>query len=321
MVSRSEYQSPGRLFIKRFPPPVQKAEISGYLDRYAQFLREESGVGHDPPIDLGKIHRHFGINYSEAPLEPGTDGASSEVIGWIGVNSQVRAQTRRRFTVAHELVELLVAVLQELPIEDSLWFRLKGAEKEALCNSGAASLLIPPESLPVNGQYPGFSVTSIRSLTQRYGASFLATAISVVRHSLDRAALVAWKNGLKPSEEKRRARGAQLSLGDGFEVEPEPKLRIKWTIRSRAADVPYPPPHKSAPPDSVILRCLEEQRDYLGSKLIFSELNTGPDCTIDAVCQHPDSNFEVLTLLRWPPAPSNLDTLGEQFRRSGDRSQ
>ncbi|MDE2835385.1 MAG: ImmA/IrrE family metallo-endopeptidase [Bacteroidota bacterium] len=305
MVKRHQYQRPGRQFIEQSPPLDRIADFSEYLDRYAHFLREESGVGHCPPIDLDKICKHFGITFAECPLDPDTEGASSEAIGWIGVNSQVRARTRKRFTVAHELVELLVAVLRDSPIADSIRFQLEGSEKEALCNSGAASLLIPPSSLQVNGQNPACSATSIRSLARRYQTSFLATTISVVRHSPDRAALVAWKRMRKPTEERKLNGGAQLSLGQGFEIEFEPKLRIRWTIRSHAAGVPFLPVYKSAAENSVIHQCLREQRDFLGSSVVDPDLKLGPDCTIDAIHQHPESEFEVLTLLRWPKVPSS----------------
>lgn len=296
-VEQVEYVNPGRLFVKRFAAPKHSLDLPEYLDQYGRFLREESGIGHDPPIDLNKICKHFGIRLSERLLSQGMDGVSSESEGLIFVN-QEHSLTRKRFTIGHELAELLFAVLKESVTTDELWFRTSGHEKELYCNSGAAAILIPTAVLTPISELPELSFSAIESLAQRCRTSFLAAAISSVWVRRD-ATLIAWKVMLKPKEVRRDADGNQLSLGDDFAVESIPKLRIHWVIRSRATSIPFLPRFKSAPEDSIITRCLEERRNFLDERLV-DDLTGSRHCFVDAIYQHPDSDFQVLTLLRWP---------------------
>ena len=306
------YENPGRIFIDRYPPPDLGRDLYRYVDQYAHFLRERSGVGHNPPIDLDKICQYFGVTVADISPRTILDGASSTQLGVILIN-EGSSETRRRFTTGHELVELLFSRLKEVKVSDNVWRHLNGAEKEILCNSGAAALLMPFSFLQASLQDEGVSVLSVRSLAKSLRTSFLATLISAVRHHQRPYAVVAWKNMLKPAEQERLVDGRQLSFGGDFEEPIPPKLRVLWTIRSRAHGLPYVPRHKSIPEDSIIYQCYREGRDLSGSECIDLGRSEPIRCFIEAVVQHPSSDLDVLTLITWSLKSSNREVLALSF--------
>lgn len=95
------YQNPGKLFIERFGVPRDIDDVV----RYADFLRQEAGVGDRPPIDLTKISSRFGIKSQQAPLVD-QQGTSDGLWGFMLIKEDDPA-TRQRFSEAHELIEFL----------------------------------------------------------------------------------------------------------------------------------------------------------------------------------------------------------------------
>lgn len=297
-MARSTYVNPGRLFIERYPPPRRANSLRGYVERFADFLREESEVGHEPPIDLDSICRYFGITFADVFLGSKREGGSFGPTGLILINED-DAQTRRRFTKGHELMELLFVALKEWRVSDEVWHYLDGQPKETLCNRGAAVLLIPLSPLSASLKTVGLSIPAIHSIAGSFGASPLATLIRAVEDGPGCHALVGWHYALKPKQRKQISDGAQLDLGAGFEATPQPKLRVKWVRGSRNQQPPYIPQHKSIPASSLISQCCKEGRIKEG----YEHLNLGQlqgPCFIEALPQHPNSDTDVLTLLHLP---------------------
>lgn len=98
--------SPGVLFLAKYGVPGDSSDINRYVD----FLRKEAGVQLTPPIDLNKIYAKFQIP------QPALEHIDQEGLlldaerGLIIINED-DPRTRRRFSEAHELIELLFSVL------------------------------------------------------------------------------------------------------------------------------------------------------------------------------------------------------------------
>lgn len=294
----SGYINPGRLFIERHPPPRQADGLSGYVERFANFLLKESGLCTDPPIDLDGICRHFGVTLADVPLGSDRGGGSFGPTGLILINED-DPETRRRFTKGHELVELLFAALKEARVSDEVWHHLSGRPKERLCDRGAAALLLPLPPLVASLEADGLSIASIHSIAKSFSASPLATLIRAVEDGPGCHVLIGWHYALKPTQRRRISDGAQLGLGADLEVMPQPKLRVKWVRGSRAQTPPYIPRHKSIPASSLVVQCYEEGRMTEG----YEELDLGRlrgRCFVEALPQHPSSDTRVLTLLHLP---------------------
>lgn len=292
------YINPGRSFIERHQLPDLGSELQGYVERFATYLREESGVGHTPPIDLDGICSHFGVTLANAPLGSASGGGSFGPDGLIVINEE-DPETRRRFTKGHEIMELLFAALKEARVSDEVWQHLSGQTKERLCDRGAAVLLIPLSPLIALYEADGLSIPAIQSTAQSFGASPLATLIRAVEDGPGCHALVGWHRALKPKEQRQTSGGAQLSLSSDLRVSPTPELRVKWVTRSRNQTTPFVPKHKSVPPTSLISECCNSDAKASG----YEDLNLGKfhvRCFIEAFSDHPASDTDVITLLHFP---------------------
>src|SRR5690606_31899475 len=91
----------------------------------------------------------------------------------------------------------------------------------------------------------------------------------------------------------------QLGLGAGFEVRPQPKLRVKWVRGSRTQPPPFIPRYKSISDSSLISRCYKERQLTEGHEHLDLGQLQG-HCFIEAMPQHPSSDTHVLTLLHAP---------------------
>lgn len=292
------YIDPGRSFIERHQFPELGSELESYVERFATYLREESGVGHTPPIDLDSICSHFGVALADAPLGSDRGGGSFGPDGIVIVN-ELDPETRRRFTKAHELVELLFAALKESRVSEEVWHYTYGKAKERLCDRGAAVLLIPLSPLVSLYEASGLSIPAVRSIAKSYGASPLATLIRAVEDGPGCHALIGWHRALKPKEQRQTSGGAQLSLSSDLLVSPTPQLRVKWVIRSRNQRTPFVPKHKSVPPNSLISECYDNDIETSG----YENLNLGRfhvRCFVEAFSDHPSSDTNVITLLHFP---------------------
>ena len=209
------YRNPGRLFVDQCSPPDRGKDLAYYVDQYAHFLRETSGVGHALPVELDRICQHFGVNYANVSLPDIHDGASHGPSGLILIK-QGGSETRRRFTKAHELMELLFSALKESRVSENVWHYLSGKPKEILCDNGAAALLIPSSFLQASLEDNDLSVSLVRSMARSLHISFLATIISAVKHHQGPYGVVAWKMMLKPSEQRILGSDLQPSLGPRF---------------------------------------------------------------------------------------------------------
>lgn len=239
------YKHPGKLFLKNHGPVRAIPDVV----RYADFLRSEARISHQPPVDLQRIRQEFGIPMPIVISLPGQQGILLDhYTGKIYINED-DPETRQRFSYAHELVELVFAIQEkEYPT-----IKITVPKKERLCEQGAAALLMPSASFSALMHETGVHLEGASTLARLYQTSFLATLVHLIHQSKLPLILVLWQFAYKPSEIVPTAH--QLS----FEVMTEPslpqkKLRVWWSLCS--PQLPrsqyYVPPHISAPQDSCI---------------------------------------------------------------------
>jgi hypothetical protein len=241
------FDSPGALFVARFGPPTDGEDVQHYV----QFLREESGLGTEPPIDLERVYRRFEVPRPKRVPLPNLQGLLvNPEMGLILIN-QTDPAMRQRFTEGHELVELLFTALPSgmgwAAREQSGVF--KQAAKERLCNEGAAELLMPRSSFAPRVTQQGVAFSTARQLAVEYQVSVTAALVQMARVGPGRHAVVLWRMKNKPSELRTQPSVNQLTLFSDPPPHIHPKkLRVEWSLAGPGA--PFIPTDKSVPVDS-----------------------------------------------------------------------
>jgi len=241
------FDNPGALFVARFGAP----EAGDDVLRYVQFLREESGLGTTPPIDLETVYRRFGVPHPKRVPLPNLQGMLvNPEMGLILIN-QTDPAMRQRFTEGHELMEFLFNALPPGTgwAARALAGIFKLSAKERLCNEGAAELLMPRSSFMPRVARHGVAFSTARQLAVEYQVSVTAALVQMTRVAPGRHATVLWRMKNKPSEIRAQPSPSQLTL---FSEAPSQlcskKLRVEWSLASLG--VPYIPHDKSVPTDS-----------------------------------------------------------------------
>lgn len=242
---KSSYENPGKLFIEKFGVPHDIDDVI----RYTDFLRKEAGVSDQPPVDLTKIYRRFGIKSQQAPLVE-QQGVSDGVFGFMLIKEDDPC-TRQRFSEAHELVEFLFHQYKGLPEWHHSYYATHHTTKEKLCRKGAAALLMPQGSFVPAMQEKGFSFESASNLASLYETSLLATIYRMLSECEKECLLLIWRFALKRTQEVSLA---QPSLfGDSWKMMPQKKLRIWWPVVSAGVNKVFIPANQSIPDDSIIV--------------------------------------------------------------------
>jgi hypothetical protein len=115
----------------------------------------------------------------------------------------------------------------------------------------------------------GLSLKTLSDLRERYQASWEATANRLVSTTDSACAMVVLRLRIKPTE----ARRGPFLPG----LEPRPKLRVDYTVRSKSLEDRFVPPHKSVPEDSVLYHLAGTDRsgDHVAGIEDWSALGLG----------------------------------------------
>ena len=101
------FQDPARLFLEN-----HSVDSLTDIFVYADFLRQEAGLSCDPPISVGSILNHFDIlepEFIDLPQQQGTTINKEDSIRFlINAGDSLR---RQKFSMAHELIELLFTAI------------------------------------------------------------------------------------------------------------------------------------------------------------------------------------------------------------------
>ena len=115
-------------------------------------------------------------------------------------------------------------------------------ELESLCNLAASEMLMPMERFARDLVYQGYSLKSVPSLAERYGASAEAVVRRMIATELEISCAVFFRRMNKPSEENGQTRGKSAA--------PK-RMRVEYTVPS--SDFPcFIPKYKSVPHHSCV---------------------------------------------------------------------
>jgi uncharacterized protein DUF955 len=233
-----------------------------------------------PPYDPRVLASSLGIKIHARVLAPGHEacifpgpGQQLEL-----VFDKTRPITRQNFSISHEIAHTLFPDSYEM-VRNRYRARDQfdpDRELEHLCDLGAAELLLPEDVFRVDLDLLGFGLLAVDPLRKRYEASREAVIRRMIQFATNVSAAVFLEHRLKPSEV---AAQRQLSLVSSDE-EPQPKLRIAYSVPSQNFDV-FLPPHKSVPADSCAYRALASR------EVVFAreqwEIPGLPECDVQAM--------------------------------------
>jgi hypothetical protein len=259
------YRHPGKAFLSRYGDIQSEEDIYRYVD----FLRRESGLDDEPPIELSVIYDHFGIpTPMRAPLDEQQGILVDSSTGIILIKED-DSIVRQRFTEGHELVELLFDAVAEVRQSSALpnWSE---PHKERLCDQGAADLLMPRSSFIPKLYQSGISMNTARSLATLYQTSLMSTLVRMMQQGEGNCALVVWHHALKPTETRNTT------------VPSKEKLRIWWRTQTSDWTGGYIPKDKSVAEESLILETFQSGLPTSGQEVLHLGWGT-IDCHIEAL--------------------------------------
>lgn len=276
------YRHPGQVFLSRYGALQSEEDVYRYVD----FLRQEANLSDQPPIDLSRIYRHFGIpTPRRAPLDE-QQGILVDSSAGIILIKEDEPLVRQRFTEGHELMELLFDAQEQARIGSSLpsW---NEDRKERLCDRGAANLLMPQSSFVPRLNELGISLNTGRTLANLYQTSLVATLVRMMQQGSGEHALVMWHCALKPTEMK--------SL-DASASRPQKKLRVWWRTHTRNWAGGFIPKDKSIRHDSLISYAYVTGQPHSGIETIH--LGWGSICCqVEAMPMQIGDKYCIVSLL------------------------
>ena len=212
---------PGYQFIQQYDQglPKSRKELGDCVRSFGTYLRCQSGQKGAVPVDMEAVCDHFAIrlqagSFKDVDLE--IDGANLAESGLI-LYEVSDAQTRQRFTQAHELIESLVVALKgnqyPRPVRPYLQ---NGYRKEKLCNWGSSYLLMPAEKFSDLVETYGIGIKAAERIGKAFQTSRLATLWRMAYVYPRKCGLIIWKRAHKPSENNEQPDPNQTGLWDGW---------------------------------------------------------------------------------------------------------
>ena len=243
----AQYENPAKLFLKNHSIESLEDVIAD-----TNFLRIQSGVTSEPPINLQVIMERFGINRPKTIQLPKQQGTTVTFNGYPQIIIHAGdIVTRQKFSTAHELVELLFLELPGNIRPDRLKENIFRKDKEQICQMAAANLIMPEESFRPRVNRLGLTFKSAEMLAEEYEVSLMATLSRLVDMYPKQSIMVLWQMKNKPTELRNRIPENQIEL-PGLHPNnlPVKKIRVSWTHGQYRNY--FLPLDKSIPEDSSI---------------------------------------------------------------------
>jgi len=250
----AEPENPGIAFLRS----SSIENVEELIVAYAQYLLHESDA-YRIPVWLGRIIKRFRLKSYKERL-PGSRGLTTPDLDiFVNVDD---TNTVQRFSVAHELMELLFIALKD---EGCSWmsevmFAKLWSAKERLCELGAAELLMPMDLFKPLVEREGVSMGTAEELANLCRVSLTAALRRMLDTDLARCAVIRWRL----THSKRQfvpSKVGQLPLfGDATSMDPLKKLRVErvYTSSSVRASKTYIPREKSVDDSTLIFRAYDE---------------------------------------------------------------
>jgi len=195
-----------------------------------------------PPFDLAVLAEFRDIKVEVEPPSVVADAVlvPDPISGQFTIKvSSGMPDERQRFNIGHEITHTFFPdCAHSIQLRGGRSTRAADRDVETLCDIGAAEMLFPLDVfLHDVAALDGPSLATLVGLRGRYFASWEATGNRLVSTSDVPCAMVLLRLRLKPTEERR---GMYLPG-----LEPRPKLRVEYSVRSEYLDDNFVPPHKS----------------------------------------------------------------------------
>ena len=250
----ADVENPGIAFLRTH----RSEDVEELIVAYAQYLLRESNA-YQIPVWLGRIIKRFRLKSYKARLAGSRGLTTPDLDIFVNVDD---ANTVQRFSVAHELIEILFIGLKD---EGCSWmaeamFAELRRSKERLCELGAAELLMPMALFKPLVQREGVSITAAENLANLCRASLTAALRRMLDTDLAKCAVIRWRF----THSKRQfvpSKVGQLPLfGDATSMDPPKKLRVDRVYTSPAvrASKTFIPRQKSVDDSTLIFRAYDE---------------------------------------------------------------
>lgn len=253
---------PGHWYVLNAGMPQQPEDLEDYVTEYTDFLRREADAEGKIPVPLDAILDHFEVQRHDLEIDGDRQGLkfSPGKLPYQVVFTEASDKSeRRRFSLGHELVELLFEALHQGMLSTRMKEACSGFRKERLCEKGAAALLMPRQSFQRMLTERPIGIDTASELANVFDVSLLASLIRMVELVERRHLLIAWRPKLKPTQ-KRRHNENQFSLPFKGEVGLQKRLRVEWRRWTDKPDGWHVPRDKSVPDDSIIQRAWKKQQ-------------------------------------------------------------
>lgn len=226
---------------------------------YARYLLHEAKA-YQIPVSLKRIITHFGLRSSSASL-PGPRALTTPTLD-IFVNADDRDSVQR-FSVAHELMELLFMALKGggCPWMSQGTFAELWRAKERVCDLGAAELLMPVDLFMPLVEREGISMATAERLAEQCKVSLTAALRRIVDTNLAGCAVIQWRFKHSKREFVPSAVGQLPLFGDPTSMDPPMKLRVERVYVSssiRKSNV-FIPREKSVEDTTLVFRAYVER--------------------------------------------------------------
>jgi len=206
--SPSDYENPAKLYLEN-----HSIKSLTYVIAYTKFLLVEAGTSSEPPINFQAILDRFGIpepKYVNLPQQQGMILPNCEPFQMIIHAGD--SFTRRKFSIAHELIEALFLELPGKIRVDGQKESIFGVAKERICNEAAANLIMPRESFHPRAMRGGLSFHAAEVLADEYEVSLMASLCRLVDMYQKHGVMVLWHLRNKPTELKKEVPENQIEM-------------------------------------------------------------------------------------------------------------
>jgi hypothetical protein len=245
---------------------VGNTSAEKFVTQYADFLLGEISC-QGLPVELEAIVEQYNIDVYKVSLA-GQRGLSTPDLG-IFLEQDDR-ETVQRYSLAHEIMEFLFHGIDQT--HPKLNLELLGdlrKRKEALCELGAANLLMPMKFFKIVVQRMGFNIETGKHLASACQVSLTAALRRMLDTRIRKALLIYFtlsnsSGEFIPSAVKQSNMFGPLELMD-----PPKKLRVSRTFVSSYGEAGFIPREKSIDSSTSIFKCYESGSPTSG----FDELN------------------------------------------------
>lgn len=237
-----------------------------FVTQYAGFLLEEISC-QGLPVKLEAVVKQYHINVHKVSLA-GQRGMSIPALG-IFLEQDDR-ETVQRYSLAHEIIEFLFhAIDQTHPkLNSELLIDLR-SRKEALCELGAANLLMPMKFFKPVVQRMGFNTDTGKYLASASRVSLTAALRRMLDTRIRRGILVYFTLSNSSGEFIPSAVKQSNMFGPLEFMDPPKKMRVSRMFLSSYGEVGFIPREKSVENNTSVFRCYESGIPTSG----FNDLN------------------------------------------------